>query len=249
MITQVPPRLASRLWEIDAARGVAVVAMILFHLMWDLQYLGFSRLDVFSTPWQVFARSIGTTFTFLLGVSLWLMATRLAPHQLRRYTARRSITLIGLGLLITVSTRLFAGDAYVRFGILHLLGSMLVLSLPFVGAPLWVTLNTGIAMIVLGTYLSTLTAPFPWLISLGVTQEGAAMVDYYPLLPWGGAALLGIACGRVYYPRGRRRVTLPNLAAVAPVRALCFLGRHSLPIYLLHQPILLGMLVWLRALQ
>jgi uncharacterized membrane protein len=74
------------------------------------------------------------------------------------------------------------------------------------------------------------------------------MVDYYPLLPWGGAALLGVACGRLNYPDGRRRLSLPDLSAAAPVRALRFLGRHSLLIYLLHQPILLGALFGLQAL-
>jgi uncharacterized membrane protein len=238
-----------RLWEVDAARGVAVIVMVLFHLMWDLQFVGLSNVNVFSDPWQIFARSIGTTFTFLLGLSLWLVATRLTPDALWRYTVRRSIILVGFGLLITLGTRLFVGDAYVRFGILHLLGSMLVLSLPFVRAPLSLTLTTGVAMILIGTYFTTLRAPFPWLVSVGVAQTGVEMVDYYPLLPWGGAALLGVACGRICYPHGRRRLALPDLGPLAPIRGLRFLGRHSLLIYLLHQPVLLGALLALQALR
>jgi uncharacterized membrane protein len=248
MMLQFTPPPARRLWEVDTARGVAVVAMVIFHFMWDLQYFGLTNVNVFSTPWQIFARSIGTTFTFLLGLSLWLVATRLSPRELWRYAVRRSMLLVGLGLLITLGTRLFVGDAYVRFGILHLLGSMLILSLPSIRAPLWLTVGVGLLMIGVGAYLTTLRAPFPWLVSLGVAQAGVEMVDYYPLLPWGGAALLGVACGRLCYPGGRPRFALPDLSAVAPIRALRFLGRHSLLIYLLHQPILLGALFALQAL-
>lgn len=243
----IPATRPSRLWEVDTARGVAVAAMVYFHLMWDLQYLGLSTVNVFSTPWQIFARGIGTTFTFLLGLSLWLVATRLTPLSLWRYAVRRSITLVGLGLLVTLGTRLFVGDAYVRFGILHLLGSMMVLCLPFIRAPLWLTCVIGIVMIALGAYLTTLRAPFPWLVTLGVAQAGVDMVDYYPLLPWGGAALLGVACGRVCYPGGRRWLALPEQGDLAPIKGLSFLGRHSLLIYLLHQPVLLGTLLAFQA--
>jgi uncharacterized membrane protein len=248
MTIQVKLRPSARFWEVDTARGVAVLAMVFFHLMWDLQFFGLSSVDVFSAPWQIFARSIGTTFTLLLGLSLWLIASRLSSQALRRYAIRRGVTILGLGLLISLGTWLFVGDAYVRFGILHLLGTMLVLSLPFVRAPLWLTFAMGIAMIVGGAFLTTLHAPFPWLTALGVAQTGVEMVDYYPLLPWGGAALLGITCGRLVYPDGQRSVALPELGALAPVRALRFLGRHSLLIYLLHQPILLGALFALQTL-
>lgn len=243
------PRPMPRHWEIDTTRGVAVVAMVLFHFMWDLQYTSLSSVNVFATPWQIFARSIGTTFTFLLGLSLWLAATRLSRRELWRSTVRRSITLITLGLLITAGTYIFVGDAYVRFGILHLLGSMLIFSLPFIRAPLWVTLFVGLAMIAVGIYLSTLAAPYSWLVAVGVAQEGVEMVDYYPLLPWGGAALLGIVCGRLSYPDGGRKVALADLSDVTPIRALRFLGRHSLLIYVVHQPILLAMLFALQTLR
>ena len=248
MTAQIKLRPSARFWEVDAARGVAVLAMVFFHFMWDLQFFGLSGVNVFSAPWQVFARSIGTTFTFLLGLSLWLIATRLPPQALRRYALRRGVTILGLGLLISLGTWLFVGDAYVRFGILHLLGATLVLSLPFVRAPLWLTFGIGMVTIIGGAFLTTLRAPFSWLTALGVAQAGVEMVDYYPLLPWGGAALLGITCGRLAYPDGQRRIALPELGALAPVGALRFLGRHSLLIYLLHQPILLGALYALQTL-
>jgi uncharacterized membrane protein len=75
-----------------------------------------------------------------------------------------------------------------------------------------------------------------------VKQAGIYMVDYYPVLPWFGLSLLGIFTGYTLYPQGVRRFSLPNLAALLPVRGLRFLGRHSLLIYVIHQPILIGLL-------
>jgi uncharacterized membrane protein len=77
---------------------------------------------------------------------------------------------------------------------------------------------------------------------LGVRQFGRYMVDYYPILPWFGIALLGVFVGHTLYPGGTPRFTLPDLSQRAPIRGLTFLGRHSLLIYLVHQPILLGFL-------
>ncbi len=247
MSDQVQPH--TRIWEIDVVRGVAVIAMIFFHFMWDLQYTGLSRVNVFSTSWQIFARSIGTSFIFLLGLSLWLASTRMPGQDLWRYVVLRSIKLIALGLAITAGTVAFVGDAYVRFGILHLMGSMLIFCVPFLRAPIWVTLGIGMMLTGIGAYLTSLTVPFPWLIPLGLTQAGVTMVDYYPLLPWGGAALFGIAVGRLIYPNGQRRFVLPEYTHIPPIHALRFLGRHSLLIYLLHQPILLGILFALRAIR
>jgi uncharacterized membrane protein len=83
----------------------------------------------------------------------------------------------------------------------------------------------------------------PWLLWLGVKQLGRYMVDFYPLLPWFGVALLGVFCGLSLYPGGIPRFDLPDLSLKSPIRALSFLGRHSLVIYLVHQPIILGILV------
>jgi uncharacterized membrane protein len=68
------------------------------------------------------------------------------------------------------------------------------------------------------------------------------MADYYPVLPWFGVALVFISAGHALYPGGRARFALPDLSRRPVLRQLCFLGRHSLLIYMIHQPILLGVL-------
>jgi uncharacterized membrane protein len=166
-----------------------------------------------------------------------------------RYVLQRGGLLLGLGLLISLATYLLLGAEYVRFGILHLLGSGLVLAVPFTQARLSVTLTVGLLLLGVGTWLNMQAVTFPWLIWLGLPQAGVGMVDYYPLLPWFGVVLLGVALGRVGYPNGRRLLMVPELAHWSIVRSLCWLGRHALLIYLLHQPVLLGLLIALQQLR
>jgi uncharacterized membrane protein len=234
-----------RLWEIDALRGVAVVLMMSYHLIWDLAYFDMLAVDVFALPWQVFARSIGTLFLLILGISLQLRTVR--DPRITHWALRRGAMLFGLGLLITLITYLSIGASYVRFGILHALGSTLILAVLFVRAPVGLAMLAALVFIGVGAFLNRQVVPFPWLIWLGVPQAGVMMVDYYPLLPWAGVALLGLAVGRVGYPAGTRRFALPDAAGWLPVRALQFLGRHALLIYLAHQPALFGGVALLAA--
>lgn len=243
--TQATEALQHRLWEIDALRGLAVVLMILFHFTWDLQFFGLVAVDVFTRPWQIFARGIGTAFIFLLGLSLALRHQR--ERLGLRYGLWRAGLLLGLGTLISLATYGFVGDSYVRFGILHLLGVSALLVLPFPGAPAWLSMLAGTSLIVVGALLNRTAAPFPWLIWLGVPQAGVTMVDYYPLLPWFGVALIGVAVARMGFRDGRRAYPLPALGGSPPIRALSWLGQHSLPIYLLHQPLLIGLFIALGA--
>lgn len=235
-----------RFWEIDALRGVAVILMVFFHFVWDLQFTGLAEVDVFSRPWQTFARGVGVSFLMLLGISLTLRASR--GVLTTSYTLRRTGLLLGLGMLISLATYLFAGASYVRFGILHLLGATTLLVFPFTGLSTVVSALTGAVFILAGFMLGQVAAPFSWLLWLGVPQQGVTMVDYYPLLPWAGFALLGVAVARFLYPHGTRRFPLPDLAPMPALRALRYLGAHSLSIYTLHQPILLGLLLAARRL-
>lgn len=232
-------------------RGLAIIQMVFFHFMWDLDYFGLTSANVLSAPWQFFSRGIGTQFAFLLGLSLTLSAARFASPRMDsarsfwKHALIRGGMLFGLGMGITLATYIIIGEQYVRFGILHLLGLALILAIPFVGLRPWISVVVGLGAIGLGMYLNEVAVPFPWLLWLGVPQAGVVMVDYYPLLPWAGVTLLGVATGLIYYPNGQRRFALPSLEALPFVRSLRLLGRHSLAIYLLHQPVLLGILVGL----
>ena len=93
-----------------------------------------------------------------------------------------------------------------------------------------------------GIYLNRQITTSPWLIWLGIPQIGRPMADWYPVLPWFGLVLLGITAGHSLYPSGVRRFALPDWSSAPVIRQLSFLGRHSLLIYLVHQPVLLAIL-------
>jgi uncharacterized membrane protein len=241
----------SRYWEIDALRGAAVLAMIGFHLAWDLAMFGFARIHMSRGPWPWFSRVIATTFLTLIGVSLVISdSRRQGAPRFRRYL-RRGAKVFGLGMVITLVTYLALGRSYVVFGILHLIGFSIVAAYPFLPyRRRWVCLPLGIALVVAGAYLNRQTATSPWFIWLGVNEFGRSMVDWYPVLPWFGMVLIGIWLGHTLYTGGQRQFSLPDGSGAPAIRQLAFMGRHALLIYLVHQPVLLAVLYavdWIRS--
>ncbi len=246
MEMEQPKPTSGRLWEVDLVRGVGVVLMICYHVVFDLSYFGAYSARMHTGPWEIVARCIGTTFIFVMGVSLTLRYHRLKPElgqrQLFQKYLLRGAQLLGWGMLITVVTYFVVGRRFVVFGILHLLGLSTVLAYPFLRSR-WASLVAGLVVIGAGVYVGQVRLSHPWLLWLGVRHSGRSMADWYPILPWFGAALLGVFAGLTLWPHGIRRFALPDLSHTASVRGLTFLGRHSLLIYLTHQPIILAILI------
>ncbi len=234
-----------RVWEIDCLRGLAVCMMLVANLTFDLDYFVFS-IDPQSGFLPLFARGTAGLFVFLVGLSLTLSDARAARSGRRRFGRflRRGLRIFGLGLLVSAATRLAVRDDFVVFGVLHLIGTAIVLAYPFLTLPAWVSLVTGLLIMGLGPFLAGVTVDFPWLLWLGVPYQGFSSVDYVPLVPWFGPVLVGIFAGRTLYPEGRRRWRPPDgwtkRRTLAP---LAFCGRHSLLIYFVHQPVFLGLII------
>jgi uncharacterized membrane protein len=236
-----------RLWEVDCLRGVAIVMMIIFHLMWDLSYFGITDVDVFAGFWLWFQRATATLFLLVVGVSLHLSAMRVRLSQksgaavwLRQ--VRRGLIVFGCGLLVTLATWLVIREGFVVFGILHLIGLSVILAYPFIRLGPWNAL-LGLACIAAGAVVQRYTVDFPWLVWLGLRPRNFYTVDYFPVLPWFGMVLLGLFIGSIAYDDRARRFALPALSTWPPVWLLSYLGRHSLLIYLIHQPVLIALLV------
>jgi len=235
---------SKRLWEIDFLRGLAVLAMVGSNFLFDLYFfIGLPMLSPEGWP-GVLARLTAGTFIFLVGVSLSLsFARRKAGGEGWPHFLKRGCGLILLGMVVSAATWFTAGNQLVIFGVLHLIGTSIIISYPFLrfgtfNAPL------GLLLFLAGLYLNRIAVSFPWLIPLGLAPAHFMSVDYAPLLPWWGLVLIGIGVGSRLYRDGSRQFPLPALAQVPVVAGVCFAGRHSLIVYFAHQPVLLGSL-WL----
>ena len=236
----------TRFWEIDTLRGVAIVMMIIFHLMWDLWFFGVRPETVlYAGFWKYFQRTIPILFLSLAGVSLTLsyryaIRARGSSQGLFRKFLLRGLKVFGLGMIITIGVWA-GGTGYVHFGILHLIGFSIIAAYPFLRFR-WLNFFLWVAFVAAGWVLQSVTVDFPWLVWLGLEPQHYVPVDYFPVIPWFGVVLLGIFIGNTFYSEQGRRFFLPDYAHWWPVRFLGFLGRHSLLIYVIHQPILIALL-------
>lgn len=232
---------SGRYWEIDAARGVAILMMITYHLLYDLNYFGVASIPVTTGFWRAFALTCACMFVFLVGLSLSISRERALQKgvQGRALTGKflkRGVFIFSLGCAITVVTWFALGRGYILFGILHLIGLSICLS------PLFFSLRekniiAGVIVIALALVVTGTEGPL-WLAWLGIHPAGFYSVDYEPLIPWFGLVLLGLGTGASLYPDGH-----PLLQFKEPFPPLTgFLaaaGRHSLLIYLVHQPVII----------
>lgn len=250
-VTPVLVLREDRLWEIDALRGVAIIMMVVYHLLWDLASLGGYDIALRTGFWSYWQLATASLFTGLVGLS-----ATLSFHGARRRGATgslwpkfilRGLEIFSWGVVIGVVTYVVVGvTGYVRFGILHLIGLSTILAYPFLRFR-WLNLALGVIVIVVGRAFPAWGVHMPWLEWLASTPGHG--VDYAPLFPWFGPVLIGIFLGNTFYPGGRRRLSLPELGQLGPIRALRLLGQNSLLVYLIHQPILITTLVLLGIVQ
>jgi uncharacterized membrane protein len=233
----------SRYWELDALRGVAILLMIGFHLTWDLVALDLVQVNMGRNPWPWFSRVISTMFLSLAGISLVISDNRRGETPAWRKYLLRGAKVLGLAMVVTVATYFALPDSFIVFGILHLIGFSIIAALPFLPyRRRWISLPLGVVLLVVGSYVNRQVVLHPWFIWLGANQIGRSMADWYPVLPWFGLVLIGLWLGHTLYTGGQRRFALADRSGVPVIRELAFLGRHSLLIYMAHQPILLGIL-------
>jgi uncharacterized membrane protein len=230
-----------RIVAIDLARSLALLGMTVFHFTWDLELFGHvAPGTTLHGGWAVFARLVAGSFLFLAGVSLVLAH----GDGIRWRGFLRRLAMVGAAALaITVVTFIAMPEAFIFFGILHSIAVASVLGLLFLRAPVWVTLLAAAAVWVLPDVAGSPAFGPRWLAWTGLAETPPASFDFVPVAPWFAATLLGIAAARAGEAAGlwdRLRGGDPG----PTIRALAWPGRHSLAVYLLHQPVLIG-LVWL----
>lgn len=232
-----------RFLEIDVFRGCLIVGMLIYHTLFDLTLFGNLKMDLFSPFWRGCVAAGASLFVGLAGLSLTLSFSRERERKntvsFRKYL-RRGLLLTLYGVAVTLVTYFAFPDSFVRFGVLHCIGVSTLLAYPLLTRP-WLSLGCGLLCIIVGSFLARKAFPFSFFLWLGFKPYGFLSFDYFPLLPWFGVILLGIFAGNILYPSGKRVFSPPRLPSF-PFQGLAFLGRHSLTIYLLHQPAILGLL-------
>jgi uncharacterized membrane protein len=234
-----------RIWEIDFLRGVSIILVIGYHLLYDLgDYVGISRFLGWSTnlstaAWTIAQHFFAGLFVLLSGVS----------STLTRSNIRRGLRLLAVALGLTLATyliaiwlHLFDPAETIIFGILHCLAvSMLLYGALFrkVSAAGNALVGTGVIGLafLLPVLKKALVIRSGWLIPFGLPSPTFSSLDYFPLIPWFGVFLVGAALGRSLY--SKKKSLLPWRM---PVNFVNFAGRHSLLIYIVHQPVIMGIL-------
>lgn len=238
--TAVSPRKASaaiaRIWVIDTLRGGAILMMVFYHLGFDLDHLGWIHYDINNDLRWLTARAlILGSFLCLVGVSLALAETQPKALQLKLLRIGK---IAGAAGLVTLGSWLFLPDATIYFGTLHAIALMsLVLQLK--PLPPWLAGILGLLALGLGIACAHPVFDSPLLAWIGLMTHKPLTADYVPMLPWFGVCLIGYAAAKEFQPSLRtatvaRQPRWPRIA---------WLGRHSLAIYLVHQPLLLAALI------
>ena len=242
--TVSPPRTAGRYTELDTLRGTAILLMSTYHLLFDLvAYFG-KPLDIYTGPLFWVGRVSALMFMVISGAS----------STLGKKPFRRGLTVLGAALIVTLVSVPMMGEYYIRFGILHffaaaMLGKALV---DMVIKNRTARLVTAAALVPLSFWLGgvvkNIRVNTPLLLPLGILYPGFGSFDYYPLFPWLGVFCIGVVLGLAVYGGEnplRARLVKSDGASAKPfvlLRPLVWLGKHSLLIYLLHQPLILAVL-------
>jgi uncharacterized membrane protein len=237
-----------RLWEIDTLRGIAICMMIIYHIFFDLTFFNVYPLPLDTLIFKLFLYPIGTLFLLIVGISLVLgdqkntqKQSAISPYQRFRSQSIRGLSIFGVGMIITLVTYIYPHEGFIRFGVLHCIGISIILSFFYLRHRI-LSAVTGIIIIIIGVLIQQLTINTTILFWLGLKPPLFYTLDYFPLLPWFGVVLIGISLGNLLYKNYSRNYHLKDLSNKKTVTILSFLGRHSLLIYVFHQPIIILLL-------
>ena len=230
-----------RLPIVDALRGFAVAQMIVYHFIYDLNYFGWLQLAMTrDQPWVGWRTMIVSQFLFLVGVSLVL---RLAYRPGWRGFWRRWVQVVGAAALVSLGSWLMFGPRWIYFGILHFIAAALIIGRALAPLREWSLLLAAGAFAAWLLYSDPAFDAMPANIVGFVTQKPRTE-DYVPLFPWIAVTLAGIGLGSLWQRRGFPLAPVLQPLNARPPRLLLLLGTWALTVYLIHQPILIGLL-WL----
>ena len=224
---------------VDVVRGVALVAVVLYHLVWDLGHFGVTEHWARTPSGRMTGHVIAGTFLLLTGVSLALAHRH--SVDLRTF-GRRLLKLLAAAYAITAVSLVLAPQFMVTFGILQNIALTSVLLLPFLRASRLVAIGAALISAALPAIVS-IDSTSRWVTWTGLTPTLSPSLDVQPLLPMFALSLLGLVLTRTLLGNEALRDRVASWQPTGPVStASQTLGRHTLAIYLAHQPVLFGAL-------
>ena len=231
---------SERINWIDSLRGLAIVLMIIFHIAFDLDLLNIYQISLYSGFWFFLARFIEFTFLILFGFSLYLSYKNSQSYsKFLKFQLWRGVKLFAIAMLITLITYFIYPQGYIRFGVLHLISMGIIMGALLVRYP-----KALIAMIFLSLIFGAIFNQFytdtPLLLPFGIMPDKFYTLDYFPTFPWAALIFFGIIAARFFGANS----WLINSKKIRRFIFLEKIGQKSLLIYLIHQPVLLG-LIWL----
>jgi uncharacterized membrane protein len=236
-------RVSHRWPAVDFFRGSAIIAMVVYHFCFDLAFNGWLNADFGNDlRWVWFRIPILGAFLFIAGVSLGLAEAR---GQTGAQFWRRVGIIAAAAALVSLGSYVMFPESFIYFGVLHAIALMSILARPVLRSGLW-AIVLGFAVLAIGVTVQHPffdQAPLHW---IGLMTFKPRTEDYVPLFPWFGMMLIGAgaAAWAAQHPGWPDRLS----AWVVPrrLRWITWLGRHSLAVYLLHQPLMLGIMLLMR---
>ncbi|HJJ36253.1 MAG TPA: heparan-alpha-glucosaminide N-acetyltransferase [Methanocorpusculum sp.] len=242
-----------RYWELDAARGMAIVGMLVFHFIATLvMFHIIQETDDFLKYYNTYIFG-SAVFVVLAGMSMVLRHERMrvkGKTNREYYIAlvKRALLLFAIAMAITLVTwiagNLFLNGSFIKFGFLHMLAIAMLIAIPLLRFRKW-NLIFGLGIITIGLLLIPNFAEPEWLFPLGIhgPEFMAHAMDYFPIFPWVGVLLLGVGIGNIFYPNGIRGFKLPYTPKIV-LRTFAKLGNGmvTLFIYLVHMPVFIAAL-------
>ncbi len=225
-----------RLWLLDALKGLALILVMIFHAIFDLEYFAHCSLDCRAWHWKLCARIASILFITISGICFGMSASKTAHYPLNK-VAFRSATLLGCALLVSLTTWFIVPEGTVYFGILHFLAI----------APLivYICLSKRAMLLFLavmclgGSFLIPLYhVDHSYLVWLGFVPRQFSTVDHFPLMPWLGVYLVGFLCA---YKISFDHLNLPR-PNFFPIPVLTYMGERTLLLYLAHQPLFIALI-------
>jgi len=217
----------NRIWEIDMARGILVILMIILHILFNLEYFYGIPVNYSYGIINVLRNICATFFIIISGISTFFS----------RSSIKRGLMFFSVAIIITLATYIFNSEEYIVFGILHMISICMLIS-PVLKklSKHWLFVLL-VALILISIVISDIQVKNNYLFMFGLRNKNFNSLDYYPLLPWSLFFVAGILLGKTIY-RDKKSI----FSFQVKDNLINLIGRHSLLVYVVHQPVILAIM-------